>query len=237
MADELMTIREVAEYMRLNTRTVYKLAQSGELPAVRVSKQWRFRRAEVDRYLDEHSSSAAVERLASAIKSAAEAPAEVNIWKELRPEAVSLELKSENKDDMLRELAALIVPLSNKRDFDTLVRALKAREQLCSTAVSNSIAIPHSRNALVGLVEHPMLAYGRHPRGIDFGAIDGEPTRHFFLLCAPNVRLHLRLLARLSRLLMNRATVEALDAAKSPEEVIKILRDAEDALTAPTPTT
>ncbi len=109
---------------------------------------------------------------------------------------INLHLKSTDRDSALRELVALVVAPGDEKLSRTLFQALKAREELCSTGVDNGIAIPHSRNAMVGLVERPVLAYGRHPSGIEFGALDGKPVRHFFLLCAPNVREHLHVLAR-----------------------------------------
>src|SRR4029077_8514461 len=96
---------------------------------------------------------------------------------------IKLNLAAASKDAVLREIAALIVPPRRKRDIETLYKALKAREALCSTCVDDGVAIPHSRNAIVGLVKEPVIAYGRHA-GIEFGALDGKLVRHFFLLCA-----------------------------------------------------
>jgi len=138
----------------------------------------------------------------------------------INPQRVNLQLKAEDRDGVLRELVTLVVPPTAKRLSQTLFKALKAREELCSTCVDNEIAIPHSRNAMVGLVDRPVLAYGRHPKGVEFGALDGKPVRHFFLLCAPNVREHLQVLARLSRLLRRPSFREQLEQATTPEAVV-----------------
>jgi len=136
---------------------------------------------------------------------------------------IQLRLTAASKDAVLRELAMLIIEPHRKRDLTTLVRALKAREALCTTCVDDGVAIPHSRNAIVGLVKDPVIAYGRHA-GLDFGALDGRPVTHFFLLCAPNVRQHLQLLGRLARMVRQPAFRDALAAAQKPDDVLDLVR-------------
>ncbi len=140
---------------------------------------------------------------------------------------INIDLAANDKEGILRELSALVIDSREERLFDTFLQALKAREDMCPTCITEGVAIPHSRNALVGLVDHPVIAYGRHKKGIDFGALDGKPVRHFFLLCAPNVRQHLQLLARLARLVNNAKFRSQLTAAKQPEQVIALIREAE----------
>ena len=122
-----------------------------------------------------------------------------------------------------------LLPTVSENFRPTFFEALKAREDLCSTATGDGVAIPHARNAMVGLVSKPIIAFGRHPKGIDFGALDGKPTHLFFLLCAPNVRLHLQLLARLSRVLREEKVREALKKAEKPVEALRVIRTAEGA--------
>ena len=118
------------------------------------------------------------------------------------------------------------------RNAELFSEALKAREDLCSTCVNEGVAIPHARNALIGLVDKPLLAYGRHEAGIDFGALDGKPVHHFFLLCAPSVREHLKLLSRLSRVLNHAGFRQKLGTLKTANEVISEIRTAEQSLPA-----
>jgi len=143
---------------------------------------------------------------------------------------IKLQLTANDRDGVLRELVGLVIPARDQRHAELLFEALKVREDLCSTCVNEGVAIPHSRNAIVGLVDHPVIAYGRHPKGIGFGALDGKTVRHFFLLCAPNVREHLQLLARLARLVHDADFRAKLIAAKQPAEVIALTRAAERAL-------
>lgn len=151
-------------------------------------------------------------------------PAPLNVSGALLPERIQMNLLSTNRDAVLRELVALIIPPTETRMSETLFQALKAREDLSPTCVTEGVAVPHARNAIVGMVDAPVLAYGRHPQGVSFGALDGKPVHHFFLLCAPNVREHLQLLSKLARLLNQKNFRRQLDAAATPQQVIDAIR-------------
>ncbi len=146
----------------------------------------------------------------------------------LTPDEIQLHLNGTDRDAVLAELVSLIPELRQLPDArQTLLRALQEREQLHSTGIGDGIALPHARNAIVGLVDRPILVFGRHETGVPFGAIDGMPARLFFLLIAPTVTQHLAMLARISRLLRDPRLRQALSTAASPEEVITAIQEAE----------
>ena len=146
----------------------------------------------------------------------------------LAPAAINLNLASTDRDAVLGELVNQIPQLARQPEArQTLLRALHERERLHSTGIGDGIALPHARNALVGLVDQPIIVFGRHPKGIPYEAIDGIPARLFFLLIAPTVTQHLAILARLSRLLRDPKLRQSLLEAKSAEEVLARLREAE----------
>lgn len=157
------------------------------------------------------------------------APAPLTVLSALSADRVNLHLTAAGRDGVLRELVGLIVPPHEAKWRDTLFEALKAREDLCPTCVSEGIAIPHSRNALVGLVDHAVLAYGRHPVGVDYGSLDQKPVHHFFLLCAPNVRDHLHLLSRLARLLNQPGFRQGLESATDAAGILALIQQYETA--------
>lgn len=147
----------------------------------------------------------------------------------LSPATINLNLQSTDRDSVLNELVNQVPELKESPDArQTLLRALKEREQLHSTGVGDGVAFPHSRNALVGLVDHPSIVMGRHAEGIPFGAIDAVPARLFFLLVAPTVTQHLGVLARLSRLLSDPKLRRNLLSADNPQKVISLMREAEE---------
>jgi nitrogen PTS system EIIA component len=146
----------------------------------------------------------------------------------LSPAVINLDLESADRDSVLGELVDQIPQLAKQPEArQTLLRALREREQLHSTGIGDGIALPHSRNALVGLVDQPILVLGLHAKGIPYDAIDGIPARLFFLLIAPTVTQHLAVLARLTRLLRDPRLRQNLLTADQPEKVLALIREAE----------
>ncbi len=149
----------------------------------------------------------------------------------LSPQRINLNLHSNDRESVLSELVNQIPELANEPGSrETLLRALHEREKLHSTGIGDGIAFPHARNAVVGIVNHTVLVFGRHGHGIAFGALDNLPVRLFFLLVAPTVTQHLAILARLSRLLRDPRLLQKLLIAERPEKVIGLIREAEQAL-------
>ncbi len=142
--------------------------------------------------------------------------------------AINLQLTANSREAVLAELVGQIAEIAaNPEARRTLLQALEERERLHSTGIGDGIALPHARNALVGLVDHPILVFGRHAEGISFGAIDGAPAQLFFLLVAPTVTQHLAMLARISRLLRDPKLRKALLSVESEARVQTLMQEAE----------
>jgi mannitol/fructose-specific phosphotransferase system IIA component (Ntr-type) len=149
----------------------------------------------------------------------------------LSPESMNLDLQSEDRDAVLAELVDQVPQFADQPEArDTLLRALYEREKLHSTGIGDGVAIPHARNALVGLVDKPLVVFGRHATGIPFDAIDKVPARLFFLLLAPTVTQHLAILARLTRLLNDPRLRKELLSALTADEILAVIRTAEEKL-------
>lgn len=156
-------------------------------------------------------------------------PGSIKLNELLSPGRIKLDLESNDRESVLRELVEQIPELAQEPDArQTLLRALHEREQLFSTGIGDGIALPHSRNALVGLVDAPLIVFGRHATGISYGAPDSLPARLFFLVVAPTVTQHLAILARLTRLLRDPKLRQTLLAAAQPAQVIDLFRTAEE---------
>src|SRR5579872_4053822 len=146
----------------------------------------------------------------------------------LVPARIKLNLESTNRESVLKELVEQIPELADQPEArQTLLRALQEREQLYSTGIGDGIALPHSRNALVGLVDRALVVFGRHATGIAYGAPDALPAQLFFLVVAPTVTQHLAILARLIRLLRDPKLRQGFLNAERPEKVIELVRAAE----------
>jgi len=228
METEFMTLKEVALHLRLAETTIARMARDGELAAQKFGDNWQFSRTAVDAWM---AAQPALEQRLPV--EATGLPEPLTVAGSMSADHMNLALQGPTKDAVLRELVGMVIAPGNERHTEFFFQALKAREDLCSTCVNEGIAIPHARNALVGLVNKPLLAYGRHVTGVDFGAMDGQPVRHFFLLCSPNVREHLQLLARLSRILHKSDFRNRLEAVDLPADIIAMVRDAELANPAP----
>lgn len=156
------------------------------------------------------------------------APSSVVLSELLSAESIQLHLVGEDRDAVLQELVLRIPELRPHLEAQQkLLQALREREQLHSTGIGDGIALPHARNALVGLVERPILVFGRHPSGVPYGAIDGQPARLFFLLIAPTVTQHLAMLAKISRLLRDPRLRQELLVVEAVGDVIRLVREAE----------
>jgi nitrogen PTS system EIIA component len=146
----------------------------------------------------------------------------------IAPASIILNLKGADRDAVLAELVALVPAIAGQPDAQqNLLRALHEREQLHSTGIGDGIAVPHARNALVGLVTRPVVVFGRHASGVPYDAIDGAPARLFFLVVAPTVTEHLAALARISRLLRDPKLRQGLLTANSAKEALVLIREAE----------
>ena len=152
----------------------------------------------------------------------------VVVSKLLSTTGINLNLVSIDRDAVLGELVNQIPELVEQPAArQKLLRALRQREQLHSTGVGDGVALPHARDAVAGLVDRPLIVFGRHAQGIAYGAIDNLPARLFFLLVAPSLTQHLAILARLSRLLREGGLRQELLTADRPEKVIALIREAE----------
>ncbi len=139
-----------------------------------------------------------------------------------------IRLVNTDRDQVLMALVAHVPELKGIAEaHETLLKALQEREQLHSTGIGDGIALPHARNALVGMVNQSCVVFGRHDRGLPYNSIDGQPAHLFFLLVAPNVTAHLSMLARISRVLRDPRVRRDFLGAANPARVMEIVRELE----------
>ncbi len=138
--------------------------------------------------------------------------------------AVSIEIKAQTKEDVMRELVGLLVQAGSIRDRDVhkLVQSLLKRESLGSTGIGQGVAIPHGKSDCVSKL---VAAFGVSRAGVSFDSLDGEPAYLFFLLVAPEESAgpHLKALARISRLLKDKHFRDTLRTAKDERALVKAI--------------
>ncbi|HKD69860.1 MAG TPA: PTS sugar transporter subunit IIA [Candidatus Binataceae bacterium] len=142
----------------------------------------------------------------------------------LSPEMVIPQLRGGSKADVLGELAQALCKGHPEVTFDRLLGVLNERERLGSTAIGDGIAIPHGKLRGIGQI---LGVFGRSSGGIDFDSLDGNPTQLFFLLVAPedSASLHLKALARVSRLFKDGAFRQRLLAATDAADLYRLLKE------------
>ncbi len=140
----------------------------------------------------------------------------------LIPKTIITELKSTDKKGVLEELTLPVSEIT-RIEHKELIRVLIEREHLGSTGIGNGIGIPHGKlKNLPDLI----LGFGLSRKGVNFDALDGKPTHIFFLLLTPenSTDLHLKLLARISKILKEEHFKEKIFNSSDKEEVIRLIR-------------
>ena len=150
----------------------------------------------------------------------------MKILETLDRKAILSDLAASEKTETLRELA-LPLAKANDLDIDMLVKVLSEREKLGSTGIGGGVAIPHGKLKDLSAIT---LGFGRSRQGVAFDSMDGKPTHIFFLLLTPenSTGLHLKMLARISRLLKQEPSKEKLLQAETGDELYQVIEDEDE---------
>lgn len=132
-------------------------------------------------------------------------------------------LESKDKPDVLRELVQILKDAGEIDDFEAVLKAVQDREDKLSTGLESGIAVPHGKTTAVSSLK---LALGIAPEGIDFDALDRQPSKLFFLLVAPPNQSgpHVEALAEIAKLAQSKAFCKALTGADNAQEVVELLK-------------
>lgn len=149
-------------------------------------------------------------------------PKIVKITDHLSKDLICLDLKSGNKDEVLKELTSLIGTSEAITDAGETYKALTDREKLGSTGIGKNVAIPHAKT---DSAERLTIAFGISRKGIDFESLDGENVNIFFVFASPlkDSQIYLKVLARISRLIRSEEFRNRLLSVKTPQEIIECI--------------
>ena len=213
MEDDILTIEEVAKYLRVSDRTVYDWAQKGEIPAGKIGTVWRFKKSEVEKWVNERLSSS------SNTKKTDDAVQVKNI---LSPDRVVFITQSA-KRDALTELANVLANAPQVKRGDELLSEILKREELMSTAVGRGIAIPHVR---LSSVTDLVMAVGvcRTPIS-DFQTVDDKPVNLLIMIAAAYNQhtYYLQTISYFSAKLKSLELRDAISNAATEKEVYELL--------------
>jgi len=198
-------IPKLAKYLHLSEREVQKLAERGDLPGRKIQGVWVFSPEEIHHWWEQKiglSDSRELETVEVALaKNAIEEETPVLLANLIPQGGIVIPFMAKTKDSVLRSMSTLAANTGLLWDADKMADALKKREDLHPTALDNGVALLHPRRPIPSILGETFLMLGISPRGIPFGGGHGNLTDIFFLLCSTDDRIHLRTLARLSRLL------------------------------------
>lgn len=205
-----MTVREVATYLKVDERTVYRLAREGRLPATKLGGQWRFRRDLIDEWME-----LSMRRPPGPPASAPEEdlPEEITAPEYIRPA-----LTCRGKIEAVTSLVEALSTGGAVASAGALLEAVLEREKLLPTYVGEGIALPHARSVSPDVVNRAAVALGIVRSGIPWGS-RGEEARIIALPCAPTEALHLKLLALTSKALRDKRTRDAVLSAGEPRRI------------------
>ena len=136
-------------------------------------------------------------------------------------------LTSRGKEGVLRELVRAIAQAEKQVDEERMVEILLERENLGSTGIGEGVAIPHGKSKAVTKL---LASFGRSVPGMDFQSLDGKPTHLFFLLVAPedSAGIHLKALARISRLMKDASFRKRLMEAETGDEIYAVFAEGDE---------
>ena len=222
-----LTVREVAELLKVSERKVHAWIKDGGLPAYRVNERYRCNRAE----LLEWATSRNLEVPADLFRNGDEDTPPASLADALAEGGIFHGVGGTDKESVLHAVVdAMQLPGHVNRDL--LFRVLLAREALGSTGLGDGIAIPHPRNPIVLHVDKPEVCLCFLANPIDFGAIDGKPVHTLFTLMSPTVRDHLHLLSRLAFSLRDPGFRAVIARRRTKDEILREVRRVESGLQA-----
>ena len=141
----------------------------------------------------------------------------------VKEDVVKVPLEATDKPGVMRELVQILVDAGQITDFDTVLQALHEREEKGSTGLEKGFAVPHCKTPAACRLK---FAMGIAPQGIDFDAMDGQPSKLFFLLVAAPDQAgpHVEALSEIAKLARSNAFCKALIAAETPQEVVELIQ-------------
>jgi PTS system nitrogen regulatory IIA component len=210
--DDILTIEEVAKYLRVSERTAYDWAQKGEIPAGKIGTVWRFKKSEIEKWVSDRLSVSKLLPHNGAI----------HLETILSPDRIVF-LDFSTKRDALLALADNLSRSPQIKNSQELAAEIIKREELMSTAIGRGIAIPHVR--LPSVTDLVVSVGISRTDIIDFQALDDEPVRLLFMIAAAYNQhaYYLQTLSYFSARLKNRELRAALLSSKSAGEAYRLL--------------
>ena len=151
----------------------------------------------------------------------------MKVSKFLKIENIVPEITASKKTDVLKELAGIVTSNSSTLNYQKTLETLQQREDLCSTAMDEGVAIPHGK--LRGISEI-IIAFGKSTKGIDFDSLDNKPTSFFIMLLSPenSSKKHIQALAKISNIFKNKEFRDKILKLDNAEEILELITEKDE---------
>jgi len=221
-----LTVKDVANLLKVNEKTIYRWLKNGSLPAYQVGDHYRFNRAELLEWATSRKINVPVDLFR---ESGNGLVSTYSLFEALTLGGICYRIEGENKESALKNVVGFM-RLPEEVDRAFLLQVILAREAMASTAIGDGIAIPHVRNPIVLHITEPIVSLCFLEKPIDFNSLDGEPVSCLFTLISPTVKTHLYLLSRLAYALRDNGFRSVIKKQGSREEIFSEIARIESSL-------
>ena len=229
MAHDWFTLDELSRQLGRDLREIEKLVNRGRIPGHKRGGTWTFQATEVTQWLEQEMRTFSDPEL-SAIETSQASPElnpEIPVTSLMSLETVQVPLEGRTRRSILEGLVEVAGRTYQIWEPATVLKAVLEREELMSTAFDSGVALPHPRQTLTEAIGDSVVAFGRTPSPIAFGAANNSLTDMFFLVICRDARTHLHVLARLGRMLQQPGFIDTLREAPDSESAYHAICEAE----------
>ncbi|MCC9643504.1 PTS sugar transporter subunit IIA [Rhodopirellula sp. JC740] len=228
---EDLDIPQLAEYLHITPDQVRKMATRGNLPGRRVGGDWRFNEAEIHHWLEERiglSDQGELDQVRAVLHRQSDAPPQ-NLSELCPVDLIANPFVGRTRGSVIRNMCELASRTGMLWDAPAMAEAVASREKLHPTALDCGVALLHPRRPQTSILAESVVALGVCPTAVPFSDT-GQLTDIFFLICSYDDSSHLRILAKLSRIVSDEAFLEGVRASDTPADTWALLNEAEMSL-------
>ncbi|MFK8114687.1 MAG: PTS sugar transporter subunit IIA [Rubripirellula sp.] len=230
---EDLDIAQLANYLHLTPEQVSKMVMRGRLPGRRVGGEWRFAEAEIHHWLEERIGASDTEELQKVQRVLDRASSgdgtDRPIQEMCTVETIEVPLNARTRGSVIRTMSELAGRSGLMWDAPAMAEAVRAREQMHPTALDCGVALLHPRRPQTSILADSVVALAVCQSAIPFSD-RGDMTDIFFLICSYDDSVHLRILAKLSRMISDGEMLPKLRDCQTSSEAWHCLKESEDAI-------
>lgn len=229
MSTDVFSLAELSRHLGRDSREIERLANRGRIPGRKTETGWIFHEREITQWLERELREYTDPELKS-FEEALQSPGpftDVPVSSLMRLETTQVPLEARTKRSVLESLIEVAGRTWQVWEPAKVLTAVQEREEILSTAFPEGVAVPHPRNPLPHCLGASVVAFGRTASGIPFGGPTGGLTDLYFLVLCRDSSTHLRVLARIGRMLRHAGLLEALRGTETSADAYQLICEAD----------